>query len=341
MIGQAKWSCRLKVTMFSRRILTSALVLLANLCLLPASAATDPPQSELARVLSAAIHEYSEDGTRYEDLYQKYQGIRRKAPKCEDDSSWIDWEKITPGSTLDQVLKSRKIRFGFWRHEPYYMTDAEGHDTGFEYEMAPFLVGIINRHYPDAKLKMEWVEKKFDLPGAGQDNVLLYEKLLPGLQKGEYDVAFSGLIVLPDRPVSHSCPTMEFFWDAIYTGKDGWDMKSVQNTDTQTLAKELAGKPSVKLLSTAGGPSEEIVGQLAKEINAAGGKATTSTATVPGLLDALKTQNVHIVEGDAIALSSVANQKNFKGLNLNIMLRRGYSLAPITRPDSVKAADGK
>jgi hypothetical protein len=306
-----------------------ALCLVLMLTVLPARAES---QSELARVMSAAFREYAADKDKYSALFQKYLGIRRSPPECSTHEKWIPLSKVTPGSTLDQVLKRKTIKFGFYRHDPYYFTGSDGHDIGFEYELGTEIVKLINRQY-HANLKLEWIERKFSLPGSGQDNIDIYNKLLPGLQDGEYDVAFSGLIILPDRPVSPTCPTMSFFWNAVYTGKDNWNVQPIKETNTDTLVKYLAQRPSVIILSTAGGPSEELAKDLGEKITKSGGKPILKTASVSGLQEAFKTKSVHLVVGDALALSSLSNQPKFEGVNLNITLKSGYSVAPITRLD--------
>lgn len=291
-------------------------------------------KSQLADVLSAAIHDTVSDKKYYADLYEKYLGIRRNVPQSDCTGRWIEPSQVTPGSTLDRVLKSGVLRIGYWRHDPYYFTDDKGKDAGFELELAEAMIKRINRHYPKSPIKAEWVEQKFSFPGGGQDNVLLYDKLLPGLQQGDFDVAFSGIIVLPARPVVATCPTMGFFWDAIYTGKDNWaDVKSAVGVDTAGLVRYLAKKSSVSIFSTAGGPSQETAEKVAAEINAAGGKATTKTATVPELIEAVKAQSAHLMIGDGIAFSSLLMRNHFNAVNLNIAVKDGYVVAPITNPD--------
>ncbi len=290
--------------------------------------------SELSVVLSAAFQEFADGGTNYSDLYRKYLGVPRSAPDAGKVGKWIPLDEVTPGSTLDEVLDRGTIRMAFWRHAPYYFAAADGSDTGFEFELAREMIERVNAHY-GTKVAIEWIEKPFHSDGGGTENLLLYDQFSVGLLAGEYDVIFSGLIVKPDRPVAATTPTMYFFFNAVYTGKDGLtDLSAVQSTDRDTFVRYLASKPGVTLISSIGGPSEETATALAKEANALGGSCTARTALIAELVQAVKEQSVHFLVGDAIALSDLAMTPGFPGLNMNVSLRAGDEyVAPITRLD--------
>ncbi len=286
-------------------------------------------RSELGTVLSAAFKDFAADGTRYSDLYIKYLGVHREPPTVHGAAFWIPLDQITEGSTLDEVLKRGVIRFGFFREAPYHSFDSEGKQTGFDFELANAMLVFLHQHYP--KLRVEWVEQKIELPGAGQDNVVAYERLLPGLLNKEYDVIFSGIIDLPARPVATTCATMDFFWNVIYTGKDDWDVKSILNSDRTRLVEFLAGKPGASIVSTAGGPSQEVAQKLVADVNTAGGSAHARTASIPELKQMFSVPDAHITIGDAIAQSSMAIRPGFRGSNLNIVLKAEHVIAPVTR----------
>lgn len=91
--------------------------------------------------------------------------MRRDAPDDGTRGRFIPREQVTPGSTLDTVLRSNKLRFGFWRHDPYYFTK-DGKDVGFELELGDAMGEILRRHYPG--LKVEWVEQTFTDSGGAR-----------------------------------------------------------------------------------------------------------------------------------------------------------------------------
>lgn len=285
-------------------------------------------QSQLSQVLSAAFQEFAAQPGRYADLYEKYLGVRREAPQGSA-GGYID--QASPGSGLDRVLRSGKLRFGFWRHEPYYFT-SQGKDVGFERELGDALGEILRSHYPG--LQVEWVEQPFQSDGGGQENLLVYDALEPALLAGKFEVAFSGLIQRPDRPVAVAAPTMFFFWNVIYTGKDGLDLKAVQGTDREHFLEFLLAHPNCTLISTPGGPSQETAEQLVTDLRARGGSAQSVLGNVPQLIEAASKGSAHFIVGDAIALSALARQPGFKGLNLNLSVRPITELiAPMTALD--------
>lgn len=291
-------------------------------------------QSELAQAMSAALKEiYAQPGW-YAKLYEEHLGVRRDPPSITGCPDWV--AQPTSGSTLDVVLKRGVLKIGFYRHRPYYYTTPDGHDTGFELTLGNEIAKRISRHY-GVPLRVQWLEESFTLKGGGQDNIDLYDKLLPDLQNGTYDVVMSGLIVFKDRPVSASCPTMDFFWTALYTGKGNLNaqLKSVQSTNRATFVRWLAAHSGRSLISTEGGPSQEAVKKLVTDVAAAGGKVTANVTDVKGLINIITDKKFDFLIGDAIALAGESARKNFDGLNLNISLRDydPHVIAPITRLD--------
>jgi membrane-bound lytic murein transglycosylase MltF len=293
------------------------------------------PTSQLAQVISAAYEDVARHGSAYSELYNKYLGVKRSGPTSLAPADWIRRDAVIAGSTLDKVLKSGVLRFGFYRHAPYYFTGSDGKDAGFEYELGNLMAKSLQKHYPG--LKVQWVEKKIVTSGGGQDNIEAYEKMLPFLQNAEVDALFSGLIMKPGRPVSAANPDIFFYFDAIYTGKDGWDLQSIQSTNRDAFIKFLVGKPGAVIVSTQGGPSEETAALLVRDVNAAGGSISNKTVSIKDLITAIETQSAHFAVGDAIALSDMAMRPGFKGLNLDLSLRPGGEwMAPMTLPDPVK-----
>lgn len=287
-------------------------------------------ESELSQVLTAAFREYASQPGRYADLYEKYLGVRRDAPDDGVPGRWIPAAEATPGSTLDRVLRSGRLRFGYWRHAPYQFT-RDGKDVGFEFELGNALGEILRTRYPG--LQVEWVERDFQAGGDGQENIVLFDFLEPMLLRGEFDAAFTGLIRRPDRPVGVAGATMSFFWTAVYTGKDSWDLKSLQGQDRADFVQFLVEHPGTLLMSTSGGPSEETVKALVADVQAAGGSVTGVTGTSGDLIQAASRGTAHFLVGDAIALSNLAMEPGFPGLNLNIVLRADELLAPMTALD--------
>lgn len=273
--------------------------------------------SELSEVLSAAFHDFASERGRYANLYQKYLGVRREAP-AGPTGRWI--ATPTPGSTLDRVVRAGVLRLGFWRHAPYQFSK-DGQEVGFDRELGDALVEIMARHYPG--LRGEWLEQKFVSDGRGLENLLLFEKLAPDMLAGHFDVMFTGVIQRPDRPVAVAAPTLKFFWTAIYSGKDGLDLREV--VDRESFVRFLAANPGLSILSTPGGPSQDTVAAIAAEA-----EVQVANVTVPELIQGYLQEKVHFLIGDAIALADLAMQK---GLNLNIELRGNEMMAPMTALD--------
>ena len=287
--------------------------------------------SELSTVVSAAFREFAADPGRYTALYEKYLGVRREPPADDMIARWISPAEVTPGSTLDRVLQSGRLRIGFWRHPPYYYTE-DGRDAGFELELGNAIGEILAKRYPG--LQVEWVEQSFPGGGGGKQNMALFDSLEPGLLAGRFDLLMTGLIVKPDRPVAVAAPTMQIFMTAIYTGKDQWDLRALQSTGREHFVRFLVEHPGCTILSTPGGPSEETARQVVAEVAAAGGSASNQTSDIPELIQALRNGSYHFVIGDGIALSHLAARPGFPGLNLNLSLRQPEeSIAPMTALD--------
>jgi len=159
--------------------------------------------------------------------------------------------------------------------------------------------------------------------------------LVQQLQGDAFDVVLSGIIAQPDRPVATACPDMDFYWDAIYTGRGNLDLRPVQYTDRQTLIAFLVDHPGMSLVSTAGGPSEDAVNAIVAEVRQAGGSISSRTASAAQLSSIIAQQTYDFAIGDGIALSAAVMTPTFKGLNLDINVYTGprYYLAPFTGLD--------
>jgi ABC-type amino acid transport substrate-binding protein len=288
--------------------------------------------SDLAEVLSAAFREFCARPGAYPDLLERYLGVRRDPPDEGPRGRFIPAAEARAGTALRAVLERGVLRFGFWRHAPYYFT-REGRDVGFELELGEAMGEILTREYRG--LRIEWVELDFTPDGQGQENLLLFDEILPALLQGRVDALFTGLIRRPDRPVGVAAATMQFGWTAVYTGKDGWDMSAVRDRSRDHFVRFMIEHPGALVLSTPGGPSEQISAELAADVVAAGGRARSETATIPGLIEATRTRSHHFIVGDAVALADLAMKPALGLLNLNLSVRKGDVewLAPMTALD--------
>jgi hypothetical protein len=289
--------------------------------------------SQLSQTLSAAFAAFPQE--RYADLYEKYLGIRHTISTTETCGEWIPVEKIQPGSTLDRVLSSGVLRIGFVYHAPYLYLDASGQPVGFEYDLAYGLLDLIRARYPAYPLRIEWQPVDYTFSGSGQENIELADALVQQLQSDAFDVVLSGIIAQPDRPVATACPDMDFYWDAIYTGRGALDLRPVQYTDRQTLIAFLVDHPGMSLVSTAGGPSEDAVNAIVADVRQAGGTLSSRTASAAELPSIIAQQTDDFAIGDGIALSSAVMTPAFTGLNLDINVYTGprYYIAPFTQLD--------
>lgn len=290
-----------------------------------------PERSQLAQVLSAAFREVSGEGTFYADAYERFLGIRRDPPAAVAADPWIPREAIRADGPLGKAFAAGAVSFGAWRHEPYLFTGPDGRDTGFEHVLADAMVERVRAHYGLDRLEARWVAVDVSLPGGGQDNLVLFDALLGPLQRGDYDVAFSGLIDLGRPEVEVVCPTMEFFWTAVWTGAGGLDVSALVGADRAAFLRFLVEHPGLTVLSTPGGPSEETVQGIVREVAEAGGSVTGRTATVAELGEAMARQTAHFVVGDGVALSGFARRPGFRGRNLGLNVRPDltYALAPV------------
>jgi len=256
--------------------------------------------SQLSQTLSAAFQAFPQE--RYADLYEKYLGIRHTISTTESCGGWIPESAIRSGSTLDRVLNSGVLRIGFVYHAPYLYLDESGNPVGFEYELAYGLLDLIQGQYPARPLRIEWKPVEYTFSGSGQENIELADALVQQLQSDAFDVVLSGIIAQPDRPVATACPDMDFYWDAIYTGRGNLDLRPVQYTDRQRLIAFLVDHPGMSLVSTAGGPSEEAVDAIVADVRQAGGSISSRTVSAAELPGILTQQTDDFAIGDGIAL---------------------------------------
>ncbi len=86
------------------------------------------------------------------------------------------------GKVLDKILKSGELRVGTSGNQPpFTMKAKDGQLMGYEIELARLLTDAL-------EIKLKLVEKPFS-------------ELLPALEKGEIDVAMSGITITPERNV--------------------------------------------------------------------------------------------------------------------------------------------
>ena len=223
--------------------------------------------SEIApnTLLSAAFGEFAASGDAYADLHHEYLGVTQPAP---DPSECDSWPKGDVGT--------RTIRLGFVSEVPLHTVDESGAHVGFEADLATELVRRINKHYPDADVVLEWVPVDVTLPIGPAKNSTEFAALADGLRAGDFDVAFSSVLAVPDPDVEYMCATTAMFPGVAYTGRDGLDVSGIH--DRESLVDFLVENPGMTFVH---GMGVSVYDALAADVTAAGGSISVAPAGTP------------------------------------------------------------
>lgn len=288
----------------------------------PAIAARSP----VNRALGAALAEFLDDPSGYQDIYKEYLGV---APLFLPQPKFVSWP--TPDE-MKPVLDRGELRLGYCYNPPYHFTGPGGVDEGLDYDLGLALMPSLRSRYGD-RLSLRWVEKTVG-KSTGDAQVDLYQTLIAALQAGEIDAAFSGVLILDGQPVQWTTPCHQLFTGLFYTGKDKLPLAGLQNGTRVQLFEALEAFQDLELTFMATqnpGPSSATNQLMVDEVIRRGGKARAVAATVPELQAALRTAPVHFLVGDALSLSYFCNRKDFQGINLNMPARDELlPLAPFT-----------
>ncbi len=316
---------------------------------------SEPPaedDSQLARAFSAAFHEFTQDPTAYEDLYERYLGVRVGPETLRDGEGpgWVLPKAVKHGSSLRRVLSTGVLRFGHASHRPYTWLDepcalVPGHtvEVGFEFELGHALARVIGEYY-GVPVVAEWRDVPFFWAADPSDNTNLYQTLYDGLVAGDFDMGWSGIItsqMRPETPVI-PCHTLEFFTGILYTGRDeealyeAFAGLSFPDASRADLVDWLAARvldpvaETPTLAGTGGGPSIKGAEELAADVNAAaaalgeipeGQEMVAVEVDVEGIKEALEDRTFHLLASDAIILGSTAVSEGAPMVNLGHSLR--------------------
>lgn len=298
-----------------------------------ADSSTAHERSALSNALCAAFKHYLANSEAYRRLYGSYLGVTPKFVPIFDDGAWA-----VPGDTaLARVLKSGVLRFGYAEVAPYVYRGTNNELAGLDWELGNALTAIMRDQYffyaPGKGLRAEWI--RVDVSAEGDPEVAKFEALHDGLQRGLFDVAFSGQANISTdsaapaatREVDWTPATALLFTNILYTGRDGHDLSDLVGASRERFITRVKEWPEVRIMCVANaGPSPINSAALVADINAAGGNATLdNTGTLETIQAAIAEQTIHFSVGDAVASAWIGIQPGFKGLNLDI----GASTKPL------------
>lgn len=299
---------------------------------LPPLPAPGTRTSSINRVFNAALGEFldQEAGTRYRELYKRYIGIEpRFAPQSSDCDPWVD----AGDEALKALLARGVLRFGYVVSAPYVFWK-DGERTGLDHDLGLALARIISQHYlgvPD-RLQVEWQEVT---PGKGDEQAEKLKALCEGLDQGDFDVALTGQMMLPEAytpqeyEVEWTAPTALLFTAITYNGRDRYvlnlrqlagirsgtleDFTSWAVAESQRLGLELR-----VFAVTNPGPSPDSAMDLVLEINRRKGRAVWDVGDVARSNDVMLNGTDHFSVGDSLATGATTLDPAFSGLYLNI-----------------------
>jgi hypothetical protein len=223
----------------------------------------DPPK--FSTLLSAAFADYAKLGDAYSELHFFHLGVHQPAPNTDNCSTW---PKTNPGNRI--------LRLGFVSEVPLHTVDSAGHHVGFEADLAVDLVKLINNHYPDSRVDIEWVLVDLKLPVGPTKNVAMCNALIDAMRADKFDIAFSCSIPTRAAGVSFFCDTMSMFPGIKYTGLDSLDVSSIH--DRNSLVQFLV---SHKGLTFVHGMGVLVYEMLAADVRAAGGSISNQPVGMP------------------------------------------------------------
>lgn len=316
--------------------------------------------SLVSQVFSAAFQKFSklEDENKksvYENLYEKYMGVRVAPPQTEG-YDFPKWSELEHGKS---AIASGKLRIATYPHEPYFyhniveddegelIVDEENPFTGWEYDMSKFLREIILDAYPELnnELTFEWVLSELtedDLPMNGSDNNDIRDSLVEMLEddKAPCDIAFSGVLFRPETEgMDFSTPTSSFYVAGVYTGRAEWN--DVPTGDLDAMLKYFANKSTknkpLRVTHTSNGGQSTIANQVIDWIEYYGGHAIDIDLHIPTIIDSIAYQDMHLYIGDVIQIQSMCmgNEQGMVDLGLNLM---GLSLSNPNGEDFTQSA---
>lgn len=206
-------------------------------------------------LLSAAFAELAGSPTAYAELHHRYLGVTQAAP---DPSTCAPWPAAAP--------QAGTVKLGYVAEEPLHTVDPAGNHRGFEADLAGELIERANAHYRTTRLRIEWVLVDVELPIGPGKNPTEFEALAAGLRRGDFDVAFSSVVPLPDPGIDYLCPMMGMFPGVVYTGRDDLDVSAI--TDRASLVQFLVAHPG---MTFAHGMGQSVYDALAGDVALAGG----------------------------------------------------------------------
>lgn len=300
---------------------------------IPALAAPGTRTSRVNRVFNAALGVLlrQEGGLRYERLYSRYMGIApRFRPSAGDCDPWVAAHDVD--DPLRAVLERGALRFGYVAGAPYVYR-REGALTGFDHDLGEAVTEIISAHYlgDDRRLRAEWVEVKL---AGGEDQSDKLKALHDGLLAGDFDLALSGQMMLPEAyapglALEWTAPTALLFTAVSYTGRDRDKLdlealSALRSADLPAFTRYAAEESrrlqlELRVFSVVNpGPSPGSAQRLTSALQGAGGRAVWVPGDVARSDEVMLGATDHFTVGDSLASGAQSMLPGFDGLYLNI-----------------------
>jgi hypothetical protein len=275
--------------------------------------------SQLNQVLCAAIADWQRDPRLYTDVYRQYLGVPPPLPFAEcTGGTWIDRDKVIPGSSLDTVLKNGVLRIGHIDAAPYVFRTSASELAGLDYVTGGALAALLAEHYPGFKPVPEWVL----VGGTYASETAKSLALKAALDQREFDVALSGLANIGTEVsgVDWLCATNQCFSNFTYSGLG--NLAIGQPKTRADIVKMLKGFTGITIafVSNNPGPSSGAAADLARDVG-------TSVTLVPSgsggptiVNDWIANQTMHFALGDGIAQSWLALTQWPRATNFNVQV---------------------
>lgn len=279
--------------------------------------------SQLSRTLTAAFRDYAAIGAAYAQLHKKSLGVTQPPPPAIGAAAWIPLAQVTPGSSLDRVLSSRVLRFGFVPEYPLHDVSPTGEHSGFDYELAVELARRIGLNF-GITLAIEWVPLNITLPVGPTREPALISALTTGMRNGQFDAAFESTLITT-ASIAYARPVLGMFPGIVYTRRDNLDVSSI--ADRPSLVRFLIAHPGLTFVHGAG---KEVFDALAADAAAGGGNIvdiTTAGGPSPSTAP-------HFRMADINGLTKLVHDNPAAGILLDVNPRLDFQPeAPFTLPD--------